>query len=239
MIDDKLSPPQARDFPRDHSAPRRRHLVTEAARSLGDERRSLRPQLAAAVAVAVTSVAVATPALGLDHRVINLFKHSGTPATSIDLANAQRLVAIPSLNGRVIALWEAPNEAGGGCTFLQVAPLGATPDASGRGICSPTNVPQPATFQTILNWGLGPDMTSPVVWGHVADGSGVARVELTSASGSTPLAFNGGYFLGRLPSGGTTGHLPPGGPFAIVGYDSAGGKVAAVDLGTLIHDSTP
>jgi hypothetical protein len=69
--------------------------------------------------------------------------------------------------------------------------------------------------------------------------SGIVRVELRSADDSTQVPFSNGYFLGQLPEGGSPGKLPPGGPYAVVGYDAAGKEVASFDLGDLLAPRTP
>jgi hypothetical protein len=65
------------------------------------------------------------------------------------------------------------------------------------------------------------------------------RVELRSGSGSTKLAFGNGHFLGQLPEGGSPGKLPPGGPYAVVGYNADGKEIGRIDLQEFLTRATP
>jgi hypothetical protein len=77
--------------------------------------------------------------------------------------------------------------------------------------------------------GTGPG-DSWLVSGQVNPASGIAALELDSASGRLPLSFASGWFLAQLPSGGSGGKLPEGGPYVLVGRDDDGNVVARVDL---------
>jgi hypothetical protein len=158
----------------------------------------------------------------------------------IDLDRAQKLVAFTLTRdasiwnrGTTVALWRAPTLDGRECVYVAPAsprPSGVSNHMPGGGICGP-----PAREGVGPRNPFGPlqiSLSDPggLLTGMVELGSRIVRVELRSAAGSTKLPFRNGYFLGQLPEGGSPGKLPPGGPYALVGYDAAGTQVARFDL---------
>jgi hypothetical protein len=109
----------------------------------------------------------------------------------------------------------------------------------GGGICGEPAAQRPPSRSPFGPIQLSVSEPGGVISGEVEPASGIVRVELRSGSGSTELAFSTGYFLGQLPEGGSPGKLPPGGPYAIVGYDASGKQVARVDLEEVFARATP
>jgi hypothetical protein len=71
----------------------------------------------------------------------------------------------------------------------------------------------------------GRALAGGLVFGEVRSGSGITRVELRSANGSTPLAYSDGWYLGQLPSSTSSRELA-----IVVGYDSKGRVAGQFDL---------
>ena len=112
----------------------------------------------------------------------------------------------------------------------------------GGGTCSlsPGRRPPPGQpFSTGLSFTLQEGVYKVLLQGQVAPDLGIARVTLRSATGETAIPFANGYYLGQLPETGSSGTLPPGGPYALVGYDRAGHVVATQDLGEVVARSAP
>jgi hypothetical protein len=165
----------------------------------------------------------------------------------IDLDRAQELVALTLTSnfsiwkkGATVALWSAPTLDGRECVYVALAslrPSGVSSRMPGGGYCSERRKqrrPSRSPFGPIQ---LSVD-SGGLISGEVGPASGIVRIELRSARGSTELPFRNGYFLGQLPEGGSPGKLPPGGPFVVVGYDRAGSEVGTIDLQKL-HKPAP
>jgi hypothetical protein len=100
---------------------------------------------------------------------------------------------------------------------------------------------QRAPIAATINW-IDPaaGQFEVVLAGQVSAASGIARIELRSASGTAPLPLAEGLFLGALPSSGAAGQLVrAGGPYVLVGRDRAGAEVATLDLAELLAASRP
>ncbi len=163
-----------------------------------------------------------------------------------DLSRAEKLVELTLLEkfsiwerGTTVALWRAPTREGGECTYLAPATsrvsrteFGATVCTSGRRGHAP---PSGDAFATGISWTrLAEDTYSVLLQGRVSAGRGIAKVTLRSARGETALAFDNGHYLALLAHSSGSETLPPGCPYALVGYDAAGAEVARQDLQQLI-----
>lgn len=203
---------------------------------------SRRRVLAAGATVALAAV-FATPAFGVQQRVMHLFRGAdGPPATAIDASKAVRLLGVTDANGTAIELWRAPNQSGGQCIYVHRAEPTAVPGplGSGGGVCSVgAAVPQTVPIRTFVSWRAEAGGASVLVGGHLAADSGISRVDLQSHGVATRLPLNDGYFLTGLPNASDVGALPDGGPYQVVGYDSSGGEVASVDLAQQVSRSEP
>jgi hypothetical protein len=170
-----------------------------------------------------------------------------------DLSKAQKLVGTTLREkfsiwekGTAIALWRAPTLEGGECVFLALATL--TPkDVSaakserslpGGGACTGRSSPPPRNpepFTTGMSWTSLHDGTySVLLQGQVAPRLGIARVTLRTKTEESAVPFANGYYLTQLENSTASDALPPGGPYVLVGYDSAGNVVAKQDLQQLI-----
>jgi hypothetical protein len=211
-------------------------------RHLPSGRRRLSRWGYAAVGLAgVVTVLLAAPALGNGR--ITIFGHSPN-GVEIELGQLRQVVAIQTSNGEQAALWVGPSTAGGRCAVLRVAADASTspPDTirNNGGWCEGEPLrPQSAPITTTMNWLSRGDGGFDLVLAGRASPS-VARIELQSASGATPLPLGGGYFVGELPTSAAAGELPTdGAPYAVVGYDHAGARVATVDLAELLASASP
>jgi hypothetical protein len=167
---------------------------------------------------------------------------------TIDLDRARKLVALTLSSdfsawkkGTTVALWRAPTLDGRECVY--VAPVSPRPSGvsnrmPGGGICGAPAAERPPSRSPFGPIQLSVD-SGRLVSGEVDPASGIVRVELRSGSGSTRLPFGNGYFLGQLPDGGSPGKLPPGGPYAVVGYDADGKEIGRIDLRELLARPTP
>ena len=189
--------------------------------------------------VAIGAVAaVASPAVGL-------FGRSGHQPTLA--GKAQQLVALTAPNGKAVSLWQAPTTDGGVCVLLHVgqASAAAPPGLADSGsdcISGPSRLPQPAPFQTALNWGRPGDGSAYtlIVYGHVSAASRISRVDLSSGSGTQALPFAKGYFLTELPDVPSAGALPAqDAPYVLKGYDNDGSLIASLDLAHVVAMSSP
>lgn len=158
----------------------------------------------------------------------------------VNLDKARKLVALTLSSdfsiwkkGTIVAVWHAPTLDGRECVY--VAPASPRPSGvsrslpSGPGVCGMPAAQRPRSENPFAEMSFSV-ASGGLIMGRVEPTSGIVRVELHDATGSRPLPFAGGYFLGQLPEGGSPGKFPPGGPFTIVGYDAAGNKIASVDL---------
>jgi hypothetical protein len=165
----------------------------------------------------------------------------------IDLDRAQKLVELTLRSdfsiwktGTVVAMWRAPALDGGECVYVAAAaprPSGVSTHMPGGGVCGP-----PAGRRARSPFGpINVSLSDPggLISGAAALGSGIVRVELRSGSASTELPFSNGYFLGQLPEGGSPGKLPPGGPYAVVGYNAADREIGRIDLQEFLTRATP
>lgn len=197
-------------------------------------RRFLIPALAGLVLV----VAGAATAAGMR------FWSGPSSPSSIDTTKATSLVQYTLTSdfsiwrkGDTLALWRLPQRDGSVCVFAALSsPAPTAPGTNGHnpfttGFCNAqgsmlmTGRPLSASLST------GPTPAGGLLFGEVRSGSGIARVEARSANGSTPLAYNSGWYIGQLPSSTTSSELaPPGGQYAVVGYDSKGVVAGKFDL---------
>jgi hypothetical protein len=191
--------------------------------------------------IAIGAVAALTaPALGL----FRADPHQ--PALVSD--EVHQLVSLKTQDGKTASLWSAPTTDGGVCTLFHLAPASsaATPPGLGNSgsdcTIGPSRAPQPAPFQTSLNW-LASDTGSGfrlIFYGHVSAASRISRVELSSGAGTFELPFAKGYFLGELPSVASAGDLPmKDAPYVLHGYGSDGRLLASLDLAHVVAMSSP
>ena len=145
--------------------------------------------------------------------------------------------------GDTVAIWVAPSSTDGFCDYVSWADPASHPTPGGDampggGACGTTDPPRSSPGHPFTDVSM--DVSGGgLVQGYVAPSSGISRVVLTSAKGATTLPFAGGWFLGQLPPGAVAGHLPEGGPFALVGYDAAGREVTRFDLDAMHDQATP
>jgi hypothetical protein len=242
------------DLPPEHLRARRAHLVRE----IGDESRdaSIRPRRRRLAIVALVGTALLTmPTLALSGR-LGLFdlrayvsgNDDGPHASVIDLSQARSLVSMTLSSGQALTVWQAPTTSGGQCTFThysEPAAVSTRPTAiDGSAECSdsaPSQSWSPGRpLSTGIEWNRGPGgLYDVLVEGRVNPLSGIAHVDLRSASGSTRLAFANDHFLGELPRTSAAGQLPDGGPYVLVAYDGAGSAVATQDIQAAIDQARP
>jgi hypothetical protein len=204
-------------------------------------KRSARAVISIASLLALAAT-LATPAFGIQHKVLHLFgRAGGPPATAIDAIQAERLLSVTDNDGGTVELWRAPNQSGGQCVYLRRSqPAAVAPPASGGGVCSVgPEAPQPVPIRTFLSWRAEAHGAALLLGGHLASDSGIAKVALISDGAAQPLPLKAGYFLAVLPDAPAVGILPSGGPYQIVGYNSNGTQVASVDLADQLARSTP
>jgi hypothetical protein len=177
---------------------------------------------------------------------------------SIEVEDASRLVALNVANplpgnapGDSIAIWRAVQKDGTVCVFDALAsprphtapapsdrfadpaayrnmPNGIVCDVDAEGL--DTTPPGKPVDVAIGGGGSTNGKWQYELLGHVDLRSSVQRLELTSAKGQVPLAYDNHWFVAQFPQGGALHELPPGGPYALVGYDADGHEVARVDL---------
>ena len=142
------------------------------------------------------------------------------------LAEARLVLEVPAGEGLVARLYTSPSEHGGECKFVDVAPAGSPPQVTrmGAGGCGPPvqALWDGAPITTHMSIGRG---TPPAfIDGTVRPELGVARVELKWSTGSEPLAYKDGFFLGVTDMI----YNPPAErlPFFVVAYDDGGREVA-------------
>lgn len=178
-------------------------------------------------------------------------KPQQSPARPIlDLDNASKLVALTLTAdfsiwnaGTAVALWQVPADDGRICTYVAAAapaPTGTSHGLpGGPGECHrPDEEPAASAVRPLVgvSFSVG---GAGLVTGHVGARSGVTKVVLESASGTTVLPLGGGRFIGQLPEGDAIGQLPPGGPFTLVAYSADGRELARESLELLRKAATP
>lgn len=196
--------------------------------------------LAPALGIAVLVIAGAATAAG-----VHLWSGASSPS-AIDTKEATSLVEYTLTSdysvwtkGQTLAIWRVPQADGSVCVFRALAspkptaPGTGGPNPGGGGSCgSPQSHLATPERPINLSFGatLGPAGYSWLISGNVSSASGISKLELRSAVGVLPLAYEHGWFLGQLPSSTSSSELPQGGPYVVVGYDSQGKAVAHLDL---------
>ena len=241
MTQDPHGLPPERSLPAGHFAARRAHLLREL-ESAGRTRplRGLRPRHALlAAAVAVVAV-VAAPALGIGHGLFGRLD-SDPRLPGIVGNRVQKLVAVQTPAGEA-SLWIGPTQASGRCVFIHFGSTGtgAAPTPNGGSQCDiGPSTPQTLPIATDLTWYPADGTFTLLLDGHVAPGSGIAKVTLESATQTRKLALVKGYFLTNLAVA-AQGQLPTsGGPYILVGYDGHDHEVSRVDLARLAGSAGP
>ena len=158
----------------------------------GGRQRRGRWGYAAAGLAGIVAVLLAAPALGNGR--ITIFGHSPN-GVEIELGQLRQVVALPTSNGKQAALWVGPTTDGGRCAVLRVAADASTspPDTirNNGGWCEGAPLrPQSAPITTTMNWLSRGDGGFDLVLAGRASPS-IARIELQSASGTTPSARAG------------------------------------------------
>lgn len=203
-----------------------RSLMTCGQSFAGTRTRNRAASWAALILGAVVAVAVAAPAFGL-------IEQNARP--SIDFANAEKLASSTTSTGATAALWEVPTTDGGRCVLLKVSSgiLPPTPALAGRGggICQLGGGKwQDVPIAPTLNWLPTHNGFQVIVAGTVEPSAKIDRMELRSGAETMPLGFERDAFVGELAPVSSAGTLADSGPQILAGYDSAGRKVATLDL---------
>jgi hypothetical protein len=170
---------------------------------------------------------------------------------SVEVEDATRLVGLTVNATRdSIAIWRAEQKDGTVCVFQALAsprphtapnPLDrfSSPDAyrnMPNDIACDVDAERldetpPGKPVDVAIWGGGTNgKVQYRLLGHVDLQSSVRRLELTSARGQVPLAFENHWFVAKFPPGGALHELPPGGPYALVAYDADDREVTRIDL---------
>jgi hypothetical protein len=196
--------------------------------------------LVPALAVVVLAIAGAATAGG-----VRFWNGPSTPG-AIDTKEATSLVQYTLTSdvamwkkGDTIALWRMPQADRSVCFFDALASSKPTapgtrgPNPAGGGSCSllgprftpgkPINVSLEGSRQPngSYTW---------LIDGHVNPASGITRLEIRTATGSRPLAYDNNAFLGELSASKSPSELSGGGPYLVVGYDSHGTVAGEFDL---------
>jgi hypothetical protein len=166
----------------------------------------------------------------------------------IDLDRAKNLVALTLSSdfsiwkkGTTVALWRAPTLDGRECVYVAPTsprPSGVSNRMPGGGICGEPSAQRPPSRSAFGPYQVSVD-SGGLISGEVEPASGIVRVELRSGSSSTKLPFSNGYFLGQLPEGGSPGKLPPGGPYAVAGYNADDKEIGRIDLQQFLSRAGP
>lgn len=188
--------------------------------------------LAPALGIAVLVVAGAATATGVR------WWSGPSSVSAIDTKEATSLVqytltASRSIwrKGDTVALWRLPQPDRSVCVSVALSsPKPTAPGTNGQnpfgnGFCSRSGsmlIPD-KPISASLSTGRAP--AGGLVFGEVRSGSGIVRVELRSANGSTPLAYSDGWYLGQLPPSTSSSELA-----IVVGYDSKGRVAGQFDL---------
>jgi hypothetical protein len=167
------------------------------------------------------------------------------PPVVIDTEHAFKLVETTLTHrqgiyrpGDRIAMWRASTTRGDTCFFIGLADVRPTPsdgaNPAGAGTCGSATWASQGPIQVSAGESLAGDRYTVLVTGRVEPGSGIARVELESASGRVvQTAFGNDAFIAELPGAPRAGKRPgpvPGGPYTAVGYDTHGNKVASTPV---------
>ncbi len=164
------------------------------------------------------------------------------PPVVIDTDHAVKLVTTTLTRahsiygpGDRVAIWRGATRAGQTCYFIALAdapltPLGgANPANAWR--CGTGTWPSQTPIQVETGKGLAGDRYTVLVTGGVEPGSGIARVELKSATGRVVhTAFGNHAFIAELPDAPRAGKGSgpvPGGPYTAIGYDTHGNEVTS------------
>lgn len=176
-------------------------------------------------------------------------QRSPAPPT-VDLDHAAKLVELTLAAdfsiwkaGTVVALWQVSADDGRICTYVAAsspAPSGvANGLPGGPGQChEPDREAGSSAAGPIAGVSFSVE-GGGLVTGQVGASSGVAKVVLESAIGTTELPLGGGWFIGQLPEGGGVGELPPGGPFTLIAYDGDGKELGRKSLEQIRKSATP
>ena len=243
MTQDLHAPPPERSLPPGHVSARREHLLREL-RGARDRpaRALLRPRHALlAAAVAIVAVVVA-PAFGMGHWLFGRLD-SDPRLPGIVGNRVQKLLSVPTPAGEA-SLWVGPTQASGRCVFLHIGATaggsGAAPTPNGGSQCDiGPSARQTLPIATDLTWYPANGTFTLLLDGHVAPGSGIAKVTLESATQTRQLALVKGYFLTNLAVA-AQGQLPTsGGPYILAGYDGHDHEVSRVDLARLTGSAGP
>ena len=182
--------------------------------------------------ILVATAASAAPAIG--------FVSKRTQPPAVVNSALEQVAATKQHDGKSVGLWLAPTSVGGQCLLLHVEglPSRATIGNAGR-ICSKFgHVRQAAPIMAIVHWLPAADGRFDVlVSGRAAPESGITRVGLQNAVGSTVLPATRGYFLASLGTTTQSGVLPD--ARTVIGYDPQGNEVSRVDLEQLLAASRP
>lgn len=182
--------------------------------------------------VLVATAALAAPAIGF------VSKRAQPPA--VVNSALEQVAATKRQDGKNVGLWLAPTSVGGECLLLQVEGLPSRAPIGNAGrVCSKSGrVRQAAPIMAIVHWLPTADGRFDVlVSGRAAPESGITRVDMQNAVGSTALTTTRGYFLTSLGTTTQSGVLPD--ARAVVGYDPQGNEVTRVDLEQLLAASRP
>jgi hypothetical protein len=183
-----------------------------------------------AAAVAIIAV-VATPALGIGHRLFHRLD-SDPRLPGIVGSRAQKLVSVRTPAGEA-SLWIGPTDASGRCVFIHIGgtATGTPPAPNGGSQCDiGPSAPQSLPIATNLTWYPANEGFTLLVDGHVAAGSRITKIVLQSSAEARSLPLAKNYFLADLAVA-PQGQLPVSGrPYVLVGYDKDGHEVSRVDL---------
>ena len=174
----------------------------------------------------------AAPAIG--------FVSKRTQPPAVVNSALEQVAATTNRDGKNIGLWVAPTNVGGQCILLHVDGLASRAPIGNAGrICSKSGqVRQAAPIMAIVHWLPAADgQLDVIVTGRAAPESGITRLDLQNAAGSTTLPAKRGYFLASLGTTGQSGVLPD--ARTVVGYDAQGNEVARVDLEQLLAAARP
>jgi hypothetical protein len=185
----------------------------------------------------------ATPAFG---KVKDLIEPPSDPVhVAAASGTAQQLLSLPLRlqAGKTFVLWTGPSKTGGTCEFADVtsAPT-AAPTANAGGICDMGAQPESLPIGPIVRWiAIGNGQFDVIIQGHLADATGIARVQLRTGAGTlTELPVHAGYFLAELPQASSAiGQLPNGGPYTLTGLDSTGAVMSQLDLQQFLTKAQP
>jgi hypothetical protein len=155
---------------------------------------------------------------------------------SVVPAKATVATSIQTASGARAAIWVAPTTNGWTCANLKIdnALAPASYGANGGGACSPNGARELVPLTVALVWLQTPGGFAPILSGQVSATSGITRIELSSATGSTPLSLARRQYIGELPTSAADASIPPGGPFLVIGYGATGDEVARTNLNALV-----